>query len=103
MTELAELRAQLRRVIELTTAAAERPTPTNAVEAGELVAAIETSSHAFHVLMAQMERVQRHLPPATDADARELVALVMEVRRAGERLTHASRAALEAARRHAAN
>lgn len=45
-----ELRRQLRRVIELTDAASARPIPTNADEAGELVAAVDVARQGFMVL-----------------------------------------------------
>jgi hypothetical protein len=48
----------------------------------------------------QAQGARERRPPATEAEAAELVALTGEVGRAGERLLGASRAALAAVRRH---
>lgn len=88
-------------MIELTDAASARPIPTNADEAGELVAAVDVARQGFMVLVAQLDAARA--PATTEAEAAELVALVGEVARAGDRLLTASRAALEGARRHTAS
>ncbi len=76
MREVDELRAQLRHVVEFADAASAKPTPTNAIEAGELVVAVQAAHDAMAVLMAQVRSASKHAPPPTATEARELLTLV---------------------------